>query len=143
MLYRILADLVVVLHCGFVLFVVLGGLFALRWPRAAWIHLPAALWGAGIEFLAGICPLTPLENRLRRLGGEAGYSGGFVEHYVLPVLYPAGLAHDVQLVLGAIVVVLNVVIYTVVWRRRKHQAATTAAAPPERAPQHRSSRTIR
>ena len=117
MLYRILADLVVALHFAFVLFVVLGGLFALRWPRAAWLHLPAAIWGAGIEFVAGICPLTPLENRFRRLGGEAGYSGGFVEHYVLPVLYPAGLTHDVQLVLGTIVVVLNVVIYTVVWRR--------------------------
>jgi Protein of Unknown function (DUF2784) len=119
MLYRFLADLVVVLHFAFVLFVVLGGLFALRWPRAAWLHLPAALWGAGIEFLAGICPLTPLENHLRHLGGEAGYAGGFVEHYVLPVLYPAGLSRDVQLVLGTIVVVLNVVIYMVVWRRRR------------------------
>ena len=118
MLYRILADLVVVLHFAFVLFVVLGGLFALRWPRAAWIHLPAGLWGAGIEFLAGICPLTPLENHLRRLGGEAGYSGGFVEHYVLPVLYPAGLTHGIQLVLGTVVVVLNVAVYAVVWRRR-------------------------
>jgi len=119
MLYRILADLVVVLHFVFVVFVVLGGLFVLRWPRAAWIHLPAALWGAGIEFLAGICPLTPLENHLRRVGGEAGYSGGFVEHYVLPVLYPAGLTQNVQLVLGTIVVVLNVAIYAVVWRRRR------------------------
>lgn len=125
MLYRILADLVVVLHFAFVLFVVLGGLFALRWPRAAWLHLPAALWGAGIEFLAGICPLTPLENRLRRMGGEAGYAGGFVEHYVLPALYPAGLTHDVQLVLGTIVVVLNVVIYTVVWRRRQMPVQST------------------
>ena len=131
MLYRLLADLVVLLHSAFVLFVVLGGLFALRWPRAAWLHLPAVLWGAGIEFLAGICPLTPLENRLRRLGGEAGYSGGFVEHYVLPVLYPAGLTRDVQLVLGTIVVVLNVVIYTVVWRRwrRKSRPAASREGP--------------
>jgi Protein of Unknown function (DUF2784) len=119
MLYRHLADLVVLVHFAFVLFVVLGGLLALRWPRAAWFHLPAALWGAGIEFAAGICPLTPLENDLRRLGGEAGYSGGFVEHYVLPALYPAGLTHGVQLVLGTFVVVLNVVVYTVVWRRRR------------------------
>jgi len=118
MLYRLLADLVVLLHSAFVLFVVLGGLLALRWPRAAWFHLPAALWGAGIEFVAGVCPLTPLENHLRQLGGEAGYSGGFVEHYVLPVLYPAGLTHGVQLVLGTFVVVLNVVVYTLVWRRR-------------------------
>lgn len=119
MLYRFLADLVVVLHSAFVLFVVLGGLFALRWPRAAWLHLPAAIWGAGIEFLAGICPLTPLENHLRRLGGEAGYSGGFVEHYVLPVLYPEELTRGVQLAIGMFVVVLNVGIYAVVWRRRR------------------------
>lgn len=119
MLYRALADLVVVLHFGFVLFVVLGGLLALRWPRVAWFHLPAALWGAGIEFFQGFCPLTPLENHLRRLGGEAGYSGGFVEHYVLPVLYPAGLSRGVQLGLGIFVVLLNAIVYTAVWRRRR------------------------
>ena len=119
MLYRLLADAVVLLHVLFVLFVVLGGLFALRWPRAAWFHLPAAVWGAGIEFVQGICPLTPLENHLRHLGGEAGYSGGFIEHYVLPVLYPAGLRQDVQLGLGIFVVLLNVAIYTVVWRSRR------------------------
>ena len=118
MLYRLLADLVVLVHSGFVLFVVLGGLLVLRWPRAAWVHLPAALWGAGIEFLGGICPLTPLENHLRRLGGEAGYTGGFVEHYVLPVLYPEGLTRGVQLVLGAFVLVLNIVVYAIAWRRR-------------------------
>jgi hypothetical protein len=119
MLSRLLADLVVLVHTGFVLFVVLGGLLTLRWPRAAWFHLPAALWGAGIEFAAGICPLTPLENHLRRLGGEAGYTGGFVEHYVLPVLYPDGLTREVQLVLGTFVVVLNLVVYTIVWRRSR------------------------
>ena len=119
MLYRLLADAVVVLHFAFVLFVVLGGLLALRWPRAAWFHLPAALWGAGIEFVQGICPLTPLENHLRRLGGDAGYAGGFVEHYVLPALYPAGLTRGVQLGLGLFVVGLNVGVYWVVWRRRR------------------------
>jgi uncharacterized protein DUF2784 len=119
MLYRLLADALVVFHVCFVLFVVLGGLLALRWPRAAWIHLPAAVWGAGIEFVQGICPLTPLENHLRHLGGEAGYSGGFIEHYVLPALYPAGLGQNVQIALGIFVVVLNVVVYTVVWRRRR------------------------
>jgi Protein of Unknown function (DUF2784) len=128
MLYRVLADLVVVLHFGFVLFVVFGGLLALRWPRAAWFHLPAAAWGAGIEFVRGICPLTPLENHLRRLGGEAGYSGGFVEHYLLPVLYPDGLGHGVQLGLGIFVVALNAVIYTVVLRRRR-STGTPAARP--------------
>lgn len=130
MLYRILADAVVVLHFAFVLFVVLGGLFALRWPRAAWYHLPAAVWGAGIEFLGGICPLTPLENRLRRLGGEAGYAGGFVEHYVIPVLYPATLTRDTQYILGGVVIVLNVAIYAVVIRRWRRRAAGAAARPP-------------
>jgi len=118
MLYRFLADLVVVLHVSFVLFVVLGGLFALRWPRAAWIHLPAAAWGAWVEFSQTICPLTPLENHLRHLGGQAGYSGGFIEHYLIPILYPAGLNRNVQVVLGIFVLVLNVTVYTAVWRRR-------------------------
>ncbi len=123
MLYRLLADLVVVLHLAFVLFVVLGGLLALRWPRAAWFHIPAAIWGAGIEFVQGICPLTPLENHLRQLGGEAGYSGGFVEHYLLPVLYPAGLNQNVQLGIGLFVLLLNVTVYAVVWRRRARRRA--------------------
>ena len=124
MLYRILADAVVVLHFAFVLFVVLGGLLALRWPRAAWFHLPAAIWGAGIEFLGGICPLTPLEIRLRRLGGEAGYSGGFVEHYILPVLYPEALTRDIQYMLGGIVIVLNLVVYGMLLRRRRSGAGS-------------------
>lgn len=132
MLYRVLADLVVVLHLGFVLFAVLGGLLALRWPRAAWIHLPAAIWGAGIEFVQGICPLTPLENHFRSLGGEAGYPGGFVEHYLLPVLYPAGLSRNVQWGLGIFVVLLNVAIYTVVWRRRVRRATGAGAGTRRR-----------
>ncbi len=123
MLYRLLADLVVVLHAGFVLFVVLGGLAALRWPRAAWLHLPAAVWGAGIEFLGGICPLTPLENQLRQLGGEAGYAGGFVEHYLLPVLYPQALTRGTQYVLGGFVVLLNLAVYAWVWRRWRRSRA--------------------
>src|SRR6185436_793886 len=122
MLYRLLADLVVVLHLAFVLFVVLGGLLALRWPRAAWFHLPTAIWGAGIEFVQGICPLTPLENHLRQLGGEAGYSGGFVEHYLLPVLYPSGLNQNIQVGIGILVLLLNITIYAVVWRRARHRA---------------------
>ncbi|MFZ5623370.1 MAG: DUF2784 domain-containing protein [Gemmatimonadota bacterium] len=114
----VLANLLVLFHAAFVLFVVLGGLLVLRWPRLAWLHLPAAIWGAAIEFTGWICPLTPLENRFRRLAGEAGYSGGFIEHYVLPVLYPTGLTRSVQYVLGALVVLLNVVIYAIVVRRR-------------------------
>jgi len=123
MFYRILADLVVVVHLGFVLFVVLGGLFALRWPRAVWLHLPAAAWGAWVEFSQTICPLTPLENHLRHLGGQAGYSGGFIAHYIIPVLYPAGLNRGVQWGLGIFVLLLNVTVYAVVWRRRARRRA--------------------
>ena len=91
MIYRALADLVLVVHLGFVLFVVLGGLLVVRWPWLAWLHVPAAVWGVLIEFMGWICPLTPLENSFRVAGGGAGYSGGFIEHYIRPILYPAGL----------------------------------------------------
>ena len=106
-----LADLVVLVHFAFVLFVVFGGLLALRWPRVMYLHLPAAVWGTFIELAGGICPLTPLENSLRRSAGLAGYEGGFVEHYILPVLYPAGLTRGVQLTLAMLVVGVNVAIY--------------------------------
>ncbi len=102
----------------FVLFVVAGGFLALRWRRLAWLHLPAALWGAVIEFMGWICPLTPLENHFRRLAGETGYQGGFVEHYLIPILYPAGYTLSLRLTLGAIVVVLNGVAYGIYFRRR-------------------------
>jgi hypothetical protein len=119
MLYRILADALVLVHFAFVVFVVLGGLLALRWPKAVWVHLPAAGWGAYIELSGGICPLTPLEVSLRQAGGEAGYSGGFVEQYVIPLLYPAELTTDIQVVLGIVVVLVNVAVYGfVVWRFR-------------------------
>jgi hypothetical protein len=117
--YRLLADLVLVLHAAFVVFVVLGALLVLRWPRIAWVHVPVALWGAGIEFVGGICPLTPLENHWRRLAGELGYPGGFVEHYVVSALYPDGLTRTVQIVLGALVVVVNVTIYAWAVRRNR------------------------
>jgi hypothetical protein len=113
MLYRWLADAVLVLHFAFVLSVVLGGLAVLRRPRLAWVHLPVAAWGALIEFGGWICPLTPLENTLRRLGGEAGYSGDFIDHYVTRLIYPAGLTRGAQLLLGAFVLAVNVWVY---WR---------------------------
>ena len=117
--YRLLADLTLILHAAFVVFVMLGALLVLRWPRVAWIHLPAALWGAGIEFLGGICPLTPLENHWRQLAGGDGYAGGFVEHYVVPILYPDALTRRVQVALGVLVLIVNVAIYAwVLWRRR-------------------------
>jgi hypothetical protein len=116
--YRILADAVLLLHFAFVAFVVLGGLFVLRWPRLAWLHLPAALWGAAIEFAGAVCPLTPLENRLRALGGGAGYSGGFIQHYLVSLIYPAGLTRPIQIALGILVVAINLAIYLCLWRRR-------------------------
>src|SRR5687768_12912766 len=119
MLYRGLADLVLVAHLAFVLFVVLGGLLALRWRRVAWIHVPIALYGAAIEFVGFICPLTPLEIWLRRRGGQAGYEGGFIEHYITAALYPTGLTREVQLVLGTAVLVLNAIVYFFWWRRRR------------------------
>lgn len=117
--YATLATLVLVVHGAFVLFVVAGGLLALRWPRAAWAHLPAAAWGAGIELAGGVCPLTPLENRLRDLAGQAGYDGGFVEHYLLASIYPDGLTRETQVVVGLAVVAVNVLVYAGVWRRRR------------------------
>jgi hypothetical protein len=116
---RFLADLLVVLHALFVLFVVAGGFLALRWRRLAWLHVPAALWGAAIEFMGWICPLTPLENQLRRLAGEAGYQGGFVEHYLIPTLYPTDYTLALRLTLGALVVVLNGLAYTLYLKVRR------------------------
>lgn len=115
------ADLVVLLHFAFIVFVVAGGLLVLRWPRIAWAHLPAAAWGAGIILVGGICPLTPLERALRRASGEAGYEGGFIDHYLMPLIYPVGLTRDVQIVLGMLVVGVNLCVYAVVlMRRRRH-----------------------
>lgn len=115
-MYSALADAVLVLHFGFVVFVALGGLLALRWPRVALVHIPCALWGVAIEFGGWICPLTPLENRLRILAGESTYHGDFIARYLLPVLYPEGLSRDAQIVLGLAALVLNLAIYAVVWR---------------------------
>jgi hypothetical protein len=123
---RAAADLVVLLHFGFVLFVVFGGLLVLRWRRIAYLHVPAAIWGALIEFTGGVCPLTPLENTLRAGAGEAGYQGGFVEHYILPTLYPTGLTRHIQLLLGAIVVLLNFAIYAYVLRRSAENRTVSA-----------------
>ncbi len=117
MTWRLLADAVLVLHFAFIAFVVLGGIAVLRWPRLAWLHLPAVAWAAWISFIGGICPLTPLENRLRVLGGESGYSDGFIHHYLTSLIYPAGLTHAIQVGLGVFVVGVNVVVYLRLWRR--------------------------
>lgn len=117
------ADSLVVLHLAFVLFAVLGGLLVYRWPRWAWVHVPAFLWGALIEFRNWVCPLTPLEQRLRSLAGEDGYTGGFVEHYILPLIYPAGLTREIQLALGLFVLAVNALIYGIwFWRKWRGRA---------------------
>ena len=111
MAYRALADAVVVAHLAFIVFVVLGGFLVLRWRWAPALHLPAALWGAYVELTGRICPLTPLENTLRRAAGESGYSGGFIEQYLIPVIYPSGLTLATQSVLAIAVVAINLAIY--------------------------------
>jgi hypothetical protein len=121
-----LADLVVVLHFAFVLVVVFGGLLVLRWRRLAYVHLPVAFYGALIELVGWVCPLTPLEKRLRESAGLQGYEGGFVEHYILPVLYPSGLTRGVQLLLGALVIGVNLAVYGIVLRRGR----IAPAVPP-------------
>jgi hypothetical protein len=110
---RLAADAVVALHLAFVAFAALGGLLAWRRLAYAWLHLPALAWAAYVELSASICPLTPLENRLRRQAGEAGYAGGFVEHYLIPVLYPAGLTPETMRWIGAALIAANVAIYAV------------------------------
>lgn len=116
-MYLFLADLVLILHLGFVVFVLCGGLLVLRWRRLAWLHLPAAAWGAVVEFTGWICPLTPLENWLRQQAGETGYRSDFVAYYLVPVLYPGDLTPNVQLILGSVVLAINISVYGWLWRR--------------------------
>lgn len=117
MLQRETADLVVLLHFGYILFVAAGGLLVLHWPRLAWIHVPAVVWGALIEFTGRICPLTPLENRLRLAAGDSTYGGGFIDRYITPIVYPSGLTRGMQIALGIAVVLLNCVVYATVVKR--------------------------
>ncbi len=123
---RWLADGVVLFHFAFVVFAVLGGFLVVRWRRLAWLHVPCAVWGFLIEAEGWICPLTYLENDLRRRAGQQGYPGGFIEHYLIPVLYPVGLTRDLQLVFASLVVAANAVAYGWVllrWRRERRRAA--------------------
>ena len=117
MFYKLAADAVVLLHLGFVLFVVAGGLLVFRWRWIALLHLPAVTWAVLLEFRGWLCPLTPLETSLRVAGGQAAYSGGFIEHYILPVLYPVELDTTLQIALGSVVIVINIVLYGwLLWR---------------------------
>ncbi len=122
MIDRVLADAVLVLHLGFVLFVVFGGwLVAWRW-KLAWVHLPAVAWGAFVEFSGRICPLTPLENSLRVSGGEAGYTGGFIEHYLTALIYPEDLTRNIQFLLGGFAIAINLAAYSLILYRRRQRS---------------------
>ncbi len=128
MIYLLLADAVVLIHVAFVVFVMLGGFLALRWRAIVWAHVPAAIWGVLIEYAGWVCPLTPLENSLRAKAGEAAYTGDFIDHYVLRLLYPGGLTSRVQIVLGSFALVVNLLAYTLLIRQlRARRAAATAA----------------
>jgi hypothetical protein len=118
MAYRILADLIVLSHIVFVVFAVLGGLLVIRWRRVIWAHIPAALWAVWIEYMGWICPLTPLENWLRTKSGETAYADSFIEHYLLPLLYPANLTRNLQMVLGTFALVVNLGIYWRIYLRK-------------------------
>ena len=116
-MFRVAADFVVLVHVAFVVFVVLGGLLVARWPRLALLHLPAVAWGVFIELRGWICPLTPLENALRQRGGSSAYEGDFIEHYILPLLYPAHLTRSTQIGLGSLAVIINLLLYWLVVRK--------------------------
>ena len=111
MSYSFLADLVMLLHFGFIIFAVLGALLVARWPRLVWLHLPTAFWAMWIEFYGAVCPLTPLENRLRSMGGEAGYGESFIEHYIGAVIYPGEITTTVKIMLGLGVLIINLGLY--------------------------------
>ncbi|MEW6593842.1 MAG: DUF2784 domain-containing protein [Thermodesulfobacteriota bacterium] len=119
--YRLLADAVVLLHLAFILFVVFGALLVMRHPRLLWLHLAAAFWGAGIEFTGGICPLTPLENRFRALGGDSPYAGDFIEHYLIPLIYPDNLTRGAQMLLGFGCLAINLLLYAWLFRRKRRE----------------------
>lgn len=123
MIYRFLADAVLVVHLVFVSFVVLGGLLVLRWRVFVWLHLPTLVWGILVQCFFWKCPLTPLENRLRRLGGEAGYTGGFIEHYISLLLYP-DISLWFQATLGLVLVSINLTVYSSIFARRSQAVST-------------------
>ncbi|MBD3334835.1 MAG: DUF2784 family protein [Candidatus Eisenbacteria bacterium] len=121
-IYDLLADAVVLLHFGFILFVVFGGFTALRWPALRWFHLPAFLYGVAIEWFGWICPLTYVEIWLRARGTYESYAGGFIDHYIMPIVYPPGLTRGMQWTLGGVILILNVGLHIIIWRRARRRA---------------------
>ena len=127
-MYGILAGAVIVAHLLFIAFVAAGGLLVWRWPRLAWVHIPAVVWGVVVELTGRICPLTPLENYLRRLAGNSSYSGGFIEQYLIPVIYPANLTVSTQYFLGGLVIAVNLVIYIIIIRKKRDRRQSESEA---------------
>lgn len=109
----------VLAHFLFIFFVICGGLLVIRWPKIAFVHLPAAIWGALVEIFSWICPLTPLENHFRALAGESSYSGDFIVRYLLPVIYPENLTTSIQKILGVAVIVINVIMYVIAIKKNR------------------------
>ena len=114
----LLADIVLIVHALFIVFVIFGGLSVLKWRKAIWIHIPCVVWGVLIELFGGICPLTYLENYFRVIGYGDSYESSFIQHYLLPIIYPPGLTTNIQILLGVIVIAINLIIYSIVWRWR-------------------------
>ena len=119
---HLFADIIVLFHFTFIVFAIMGGLLVLKWPWVIWIHLPSAMWATVIVLFGWVCPLTPLENMLRRINEDEAYTGGFIEHYIIPIIYPSGLTRELQITLGIFLVLLNVIVYTFVYRHwRRHR----------------------
>ncbi len=119
MIYSFLADLLLLFHLVFILYVIAGALLIFKWAKTLWIHLPSCFWGMTVEFTGWICPLTPLEIQLRILAGEEGYTGSFIEQYLIPIIYPKGLNREVQMLLGSIVLIVNLSLYTLILRKKE------------------------
>ena len=119
MIYQYAADALVLIHLLFILFVIFGGILVFKWHWLAWLHIPAALWGSVVVTAGWICPLTPFENQLRQSAGNEGYSGTFIEHYVIPVIYPSGLNREIFIAMGIGMFLVNLAIYFILIRRKK------------------------
>ena len=119
MIYSFLADLLVVFHMVFILYVMAGALLIFKWPKTLWLHLPSCFWGMTVEFTGWICPLTPWEIQLRILAGEEGYTGSFIKQYLIPIIYPSGLTREVQMVLGGTILIVNLSLYTLILMKRR------------------------
>ena len=119
MLFQLAADFIIILHFIFIVFVLVGGILVLKWRWLIWLHIPAVIWGVLISFMGWICPLTPLENMLRQAGGGEVYITGFVEHYIVPLIYPSGFNHEMFGAMGIFVIVVNVIVYTIFFKNGK------------------------